>query len=229
MRASVQYHDGMPHRIRLTLLLTLCCATALFAAAPPIDNDQVRVVTANDQPHHRGAPHQHPFNRVMIYLDAGRQEIVSADGKKTILEFQPGDVKWSPATGMHTSEVVSDHAVRILEIELKKAGDPTKTADCPLHPLRAAPQQAKLEFENAQVRVFRVKVAPHGTLPMHEHVVNKISVNLLPVHERITTAAGQATEINETVPTPLFGGPVKHREENLSDTPMETLVIELKN
>jgi hypothetical protein len=221
----------MPSRTRHSILLIapLFAASWLFAAGPVIENDQVRVVMANDQPHHKGAPHQHGVNRVMIYLDAGRQEIVSADGKKTVLEFQPGEVKWSPATGMHTSEVVSDQPVRILEIELKKPGDPKKTADCPLHPLHAAPQQAKLEFENEQVRVFRVKVAAHGTLPLHEHVVNKIAVNVLPVNERITTAAGQVSMVKETVTAATWGGPVKHREENLSDTPMETLVIELKN
>jgi hypothetical protein len=130
---------------------------------------------------------------------------------------------------MHTSEVVTDRPVRILEIELKRPGDPKKTADCPLHPLHVAPQQARLEFENEQVRVFRVKVAGHENLPMHEHVVNKIAVNVLPVNERITTASGQINLIKEEMVTPIWGGPVKHREENLGEGPMETLVIELKN
>jgi len=221
----------MPNRTRYWIcsIAPLFAVSALFAAGPLIENDQVRVVMANDQPHHRGAPHQHAVNRVMIYLDAGRQEIVSADGKRTVLEFQPGEVKWSPATGMHTSEVVTEHPVRILEIELKKPGDPAKTADCAMHPLHVAPEQAKFEFENEQVRVFRVKVAGHGTLPLHEHVVNKIAVNVLPVNERITTASGQVSLIREEVTTAIWGGPVKHREENLSDTPLETLVIELKN
>jgi hypothetical protein len=207
----------------------LFAAASLFGAGPLIDNDQVRVVMALDQPHHKGAPHQHAVNRVMIYLDGGRQEIVSADGKKTILEFHPGDVKWSPATGTHTSEVVTDHTVRILEIELKKSGDPAKSAECPLHPLHTAPEQARLEFENEQVRVFRVKVAPHGKLPMHEHVVNKIAVNLGPANDRITTADGKVTVLKEAETIATWGGPVKHREENLSDSPMETLVIELRN
>jgi hypothetical protein len=221
----------MPSRLRhsLCLIAPLFVAASLFAADPLIDNDQVRVVMANDAPHHKGAPHQHAVNRVMIYLDAGRQEIVSADGKKTILDFHPGEVKWSPAAGTHTSEVVSDHPVRILEIELKKAGDPSKTADCALHPLHVAPQQATLEFENAQVRVFRVKAGPHGTMPMHEHVVNKIAVNLGPLNERITTASGQVILLKEAAPTATWGGPAKHSEENLGDTPMEALVIELKN
>ena len=130
---------------------------------------------------------------------------------------------------MHTSEVVTDHAVRILEIELKKPGDPEKTADCPLDPLHSAPQQAKLELENEQVRVFRVKVAGYNTLPLHEHVVNKIAVNVLPVNERITTEGGQVSMVKEAATTATWGGPVKHREQNPSGTPIETLVIELKN
>src|SRR5271163_2073828 len=38
---------------------------------PPIDNDQVRVIKALDQPHKKGALHEHKLNRVMIYLQAG--------------------------------------------------------------------------------------------------------------------------------------------------------------
>jgi quercetin dioxygenase-like cupin family protein len=219
----------MPRRLRHTIPLALCCAAAAFAAPPMLENGQVRVTMAHDQPHRRGAPHQHPLNRVMIYLDAGRQEIVTADGRKTVLEFQPGDVKWSPSVGTHTSEVVSDGPVRIVEIELKQPGNPAKSADCPLHPLHAAPGQAKLEFENAQVRVYRVKIPPHGTLPMHEHVVNKIAVNLTPVDERVTTAAGQVSTVREAETAAMWGGPVKHREENLSGAPIETIVVELKN
>jgi quercetin dioxygenase-like cupin family protein len=215
---------------RLPRYLILLPAIALAAGAQTlIDNGQVRVLKVTDQPHERHAPHQHPYNRVMIYLAAGRQEIVAADGKKTILEFHPGEVKWSPATGMHTSEVVSGAPVGIIEIEIKKPGDPGKTADCPLHPLRVAPRQATLEFENDQVRVFRVKTGPRGTMPMHEHVVNKVSVNLTPLDERITTAAGQADTVKHSEPTATWGGPVKHREENLSEAPMEAIVVELKN
>ena len=47
--------------------------------------------------------------------------------------------------------------------------------------------------------------------------------------ERVTTAAGKVSLAKEEVTTAVWGGPVKHREENLSDTAMETLVIELKN
>ena len=84
-------------------------------------------------------------------------------------------------------------------------------------------------IENDQVRVFRVKLAPHGTLAMHEHVVNKIVVNLMPMHERVTTATGQEDVVDHAETTAAWGGPVKHREQNLAATAMDSLVIELKN
>jgi quercetin dioxygenase-like cupin family protein len=205
---------------------------ALSLAAGPetlIDNRQARVQQVTDQPHVRTALHSHPLNRVMIYLDGGRQEIVTSEGVKTVQNYRPGEVRWSPASDMHTSEVVSAAPIRIIEIELKKTGKLDNSADCPLHPLHVAAEQATLEFENDQVRVFRVKLAPHGTLAMHEHVVNKIVVNLMPMHERVTTATGQEDVVDHAETTAAWGGPVKHREQNLAATAMDSLVIELKN
>ncbi len=217
----------MPRLPRYLVLLPAIAGA--LGAQTLIDNDQVRVLKVTDQPHQRHALHQHPFNRVMIYLNAGRQEIVTADGKKTILEFRPGEVKWSPASGMHTSEIVSGEPVGIIEIEIKKPGDPAKTADCPMHPLRVAPRLATRELENRQVLVYRVKYGPHGTLPMHEHVLSKVAVNLTPLDERLTTEGGQVSLVKQAAPTATWGGPVKHREENLGDSPIEAIVVEVKN
>src|SRR5580704_16312645 len=91
-------------------LAGLSVAAALFAQTPAthtpptLENDQVRVLTAHDEPHVKHGLHEHKLNRVMIYLNAGEQDIITQDGKKTTLKVRPGDVKWSPSTGMHTSE-----------------------------------------------------------------------------------------------------------------------------
>src|SRR5947209_16735134 len=89
--------------------------------APLIDNDQVRVLKVTDQPHAKGKPHEHKVNRVMIYLQPGTQEI-TADGKKTVQHWKAGEVRWSPATGTHVSELTSDAPVTIIEVEVKKEG-----------------------------------------------------------------------------------------------------------
>ena len=38
-----------------------------------------------------------------------------------------------------------------------------------MDPLKIDSKHYKLEFENDQVRVFRVHIGPHESTPMHEH------------------------------------------------------------
>ena len=90
----------------------------------PIDNEQVKVVQVNEAPHVKTKLHQHKVNRVMIYLEAGRQTINYQDGHQVVLNWTAGEPKWSPASGMHIAEIVSDKPVTIVEIELKKPGSP---------------------------------------------------------------------------------------------------------
>ena len=80
-------------RFHRLFLLGPSVAACLFAQTPPaIDNDQVRALTAHDEPHVKHALHEHKLNRVMVYLTAGEQDIITQDGKKTTLKFKPGDV-----------------------------------------------------------------------------------------------------------------------------------------
>src|ERR1035438_10166934 len=132
---------GYHRRMRiLALPVAVLISGGLLAQTPAtIDNDQAHVVVAHDQPHKKGAPHQHKLDRVMIYLQAGRQDITPVGGKTNTLEWQAGGVKWSPASGMHTSEVVSDNPVTMVEIEVKKPGDPSKAITTPLDPLKVDP------------------------------------------------------------------------------------------
>src|SRR3954447_11718899 len=155
----------MRHPIRHTLLLL---ATVLAAGAQTlVDNDQVRVLKVIDQPHVKTQPHEHKINRVMVYLNAGKQEFVSA-GKTTPVQYKAGEVLWSPMSGTHVAEVVSAEPVGIVEVELKKAADPTKTPKTALDPLAVDRKHYHLEFENPQVRVVRVHLGPHESAPLHE-------------------------------------------------------------
>jgi uncharacterized RmlC-like cupin family protein len=173
--------------------------------------------------------HRHEFNRVMIYLQPGRQVIEQQSGERTTLAWKAGEVKWSPAGGMHTSEIVSDAPVEIVEVEIKKPGDPAKTVNTALDPLKVAPTNYQLEFENSQVRVVRVRIAPHGKVPMHEHVLNRVVVYLTGQNSSMTTPDGKVETAQHQAAGASWGGPVKHREENLKDTPFEAVVVELKN
>ena len=212
-----------------TLLLAMAAGLSGQGPQVPIDNDQVRVVKVTDQPHVKGKLHEHKINRVMIYLTSGRQEITPEGGKPTVQEFKPGEVKWSPARGMHTSEITSDQPLTVVEVELKKPADPAKKANGPLDPVKVDPKDYKVEFENSQVRVVRVKIAAHGKVPMHEHLLNRVVVYLTDQNGAMTTPDGKTDAAQHKAGEVSWGPPAKHSEENLRDGAFEAVVVELKN
>jgi quercetin dioxygenase-like cupin family protein len=218
------------HSVRFLALL-IAGGASLFAqgAATPIENDQVRVIQVTDQPHAKTSPHEHKLNRVMIYLTAGRQEITPQGGKAAVLKYKAGEVKWSPAGGMHVSEVISSAPVRIVEVEIKKEGDPGKAVKTALDPLKVDPKDYKLEFENSQVRVIRVRFPPHHAVPLHEHLLNRVVVYITDQNGRMTTPDGKVDTAQHKAGEASWGAPVKHQEENMSDKAFEAVVVELKS
>jgi hypothetical protein len=208
----------------------LAIAVCLPAQTPPtLENDQASVILANQQPHVKTALHEHKWNRVMVYLSAGEQEIVSQDGKTTTVKFKAGEVGWSPVSGMHTSEVISSAPVKMIEVEVKKPGNPSKTASGPLDPVKRSPKAYTVEFENGQVRVLRVKLGPHESLPLHEHILNRAVIYLTDEHCRIVAADGKPDEGRHKPGDVIWAGPAKHTEANLLDTPVEAIVVEFKS
>jgi len=209
----------------------LFAATAVFAAetvTTPIDNDQVKVLSVLVQPHEKTRLHQHKVNRVMIYLMAGTQDINYQDTGKTVLQFKAGEAKWSPAGGMHIAEITSPNAVGIIEVELKKPGSGKIAGASPLDPVKIDPKHYKVDFENDQVRVLRVRFGPHEMAPLHEHSLNRVVVYLADQNFRITSADGTVEMQHHKRGEVSWGGPTKHKEENLNDKPMEVAVVELK-
>jgi uncharacterized RmlC-like cupin family protein len=187
------------------------------------------VIKALDQPHAKGQPHEHKLNRVMIYLTPGRQEITPQGGKTAVLEFKAGDVKWSPASGMHVSQITSDQPVTIVEVELKKPGGSDKKVSAALDPVKVDPKDYKVEFENSQVRVVRVKIGAHQKVPLHEHTLNRLVVYLTDQNGTMTTPDGKVDTAQHKAGEVSWAGPAKHQEENLRDGPFEAVVVEFKN
>ena len=212
--------------MRFAYLLLL--SAPLFAQRTiPVDNEYVRVLSVVDQPTGKpGAPHEHTMNRVMIYLDAGHQRVRYADGRVSDLRFQPGDVKWSPGGGMHTSENAGGKPFRLVEVELKKPGGPFQPPK--LDPLKVAPANYKVLLDNEHVRVLRAKLDPRQKLPLHEHARNRVAVYLTAQRVLSTPETGQPTELKAAPFDVRFSAPLKHAEENLSNELMEVLLVELK-
>lgn len=136
----------------LLVVSSLALVSLLIAQpkAPPIENEFVRVVMATDQPATKPGPlHEHKQNRVMIYLDSGDIQIKHADGRIENQHWKAGDIAWSPASGMHTSQNVSSKPVRIVEIELRNTGG------------GAAKAVPSAILDNAQTLVYRAE-KPRG-------------------------------------------------------------------
>jgi hypothetical protein len=116
-----------------------------------------------------------------------------------------------------------------MDIGIKEPGDPDKVVSTALDPLRVDPTGHKLEFENSQVRVIRVKIGPRGSVPMHEYLRSRVIFYFTDLNVRETSPDGKVQVTRHKAGDFSWDGPAKHKVENLSDQPLEALVVEVKN
>src|SRR3954470_23754196 len=130
------------------------------AITPRLDTAQARVIVATLQPRTPSiAKNGHATDRVLIYLDDGVMTRKEGEQSATV-EFHRGDVRWRPSSGPYIAENISDHPIRILEVDLK--GPPAGPATASkLDPAAVDAKHYKVEFENEHVRVLRVHYGPH--------------------------------------------------------------------
>jgi hypothetical protein len=169
--------------------------------SPRLDTPQVRVIVATLQPRTPAdAKNGHATDRVLIYLDDGL--MTRTEGNQTTkIEFHRGDVRWRPA-------------IRILEIDLKgPAAGPAPVSK--LDPVKTDPKHYKVEFENEHVRVLRIHFGPHEKGETHEHILNRVVLNLN------NQTSGKADDVR-------IAGAATHAEENTSDQHADRIAVELK-
>lgn len=212
-----------------SILFCYALAAGLNAQSTIVhENDQVRVVKVTAQPNQKTRLHDHKMNRVMVYLQPGKQNTDFQDGRRLVTNWKAGEALWSPAGGMHTAEIFSPTPVTIAEIELKNKGTATKAGASPLDPVKVDPKHYKVEMENDQVRILRVKIGPHETAPLHEHSLTRVVVYLTDQDFKVTAADGKVELPKHKSGDISVSGLAKHKEENLSGQPFEVLVVELK-
>jgi uncharacterized RmlC-like cupin family protein len=213
------------------VLLTAALGLALSAQSSNtvIENDQVKVLKVMVEPKHKTRLHEHKVNRVMIYLQPGKQTIAYQDGKNSELNWRAGEAKWSPASGMHIAEITSNQPVEIVEVELKKPAGSKSVPNTPLDPVKVDPKHYKVELDNEQVRVLRVHIGAGESTPVHEHSLNRVVTYLSDQKFRVTAADGKVENVTHKAGDVSWGSQAKHKEENLSDKAFEVVVVELKN
>ena len=210
------------------LFFTTAATLLAQAVSVPIENEKVKVVKVTQAPHNKTKLHKHDMNRVMIYLQPGKQDFEYQGAKPVTVNWKAGQALWSPAAGMHIAEIVSDNPVTIVELELKNKGVKEKVKGAATDPLKIDPKHYKVEFENDQVRVIRVKIGPKQSVPMHEHSLDRIVVYITDQDFKVTGADGKEVMAKHKAGDVGFSTPSTHKEENLSDKPFEIVVVELK-
>ena len=116
-----------------------------------------------------------------------------------------------------------------MDVGIKKPGYPGQVVVTALDPLQVDPKDFKLEFENSQVRVLRLKIAPRQSVPMHEYLLNHVVFYLTDQNVRSTSPDGKSEVTRHKAGDFSWDGPTKHKVENLSDAPFEALVVEVRN
>jgi hypothetical protein len=91
----------------------------------------------------------------------------------------------------------------------------------------AAQDPYKLEIDNQWVRVLRMKQAPHEKTPLLQHPATVI-VSLTDSHQKFIAANGKATEVVRKAGEVSYLTSSTRAEENISDQPLEEIVVELK-
>lgn len=96
-------------------------------------------------------------------------------------------------------------------------------------PVKVDPNHFKVEINNSRVRVIRYTLAPHETTAVHEHLRPHVEVQLTDSTEKTSVVGGKETTVQHKAGQVDWEGVVhKHTNENVGDTPIETIVIELK-
>ena len=134
--------------------------------------------------------------------------------KPQTIEFHRGDVRWRPASGAYVAENISDHPIRIMEIDLKgKPAGPAPVSK--LDPTVVDAKHYKVELENDQVRILRVHYDPHDKGERHEHILNRVVLYLN------DQPGAKQDEVR-------LSGAGTHTEQNAGDTPADRIAVEIK-
>ena len=94
--------------------------------------------------------------------------------------------------------------------------------------VKADPKHYTVEFENDKVRIIRIKYGPGEKSVMHTHGPH-VAILLTENENRMTMADGTSIEETTVPGTAQWSDETEHLPENLSDHPLEVVLVELKD
>ncbi len=91
----------------------------------------------------------------------------------------------------------------------------------------AVREHGTIDFENDAVRVLRFKYGPNDEYMRHEHIEG-VLIFLSDHRIRVTYPDGKTVETTAKAGNTLWDTGIKYLPENLSDRPMELMLVEMK-
>src|ERR1700682_1954984 len=95
-------------------------------------------------------------------------------------------------------------------------------------PVKVDAKHYKVEFENDQVRVLRIKYGPHEKSVMHGHPAS-VAVFLTDGTVKFTLPDGKTNYIDVKEGRVQWEAGSQHLPENVGDKPFELILVELKD
>jgi quercetin dioxygenase-like cupin family protein len=201
-----------------------------------VENQWVRVIREHMGPNEKMPMHQHPGpGAVIVFLTDRHNRLTAPDGTSQELRNRAGDLMWSmPST--HRGENLTSNQFEAVQIEPRQPSKPPagkSASPAPPDKLDATvvdPQHYHVELENEYVRVIRVNIGPHEKLRLHTHPdTGAVLVHLTDQNLRLTLADGTVRDSRYTAKQVRWVEPgVAHQDENVSDSPLRFIRIELK-
>ena len=118
---------------------------------------------------------------------------------------------------MRLPYLLSSAAICLFSVTIASAQDAVKVD----------PKHYKVETENAQVRVVRVHYGPHEKSVMHSHPA-LVAVYLSDGSVRMHKPDGTVQEAQAKNGQAVYMPPEVHNPENIGDTPLDLILVELK-
>jgi beta-alanine degradation protein BauB len=89
------------------------------------------------------------------------------------------------------------------------------------------------QFENEHVKVWRSIISPNVPLPLHRHEYGRVIIALqggtMKIEEQTGASETQVWETGKAYWLPANPPNTMHRDINVSDRPIEVMVVEVKN
>jgi quercetin dioxygenase-like cupin family protein len=210
--------------------VSIVFSVPLFAATREVivDNAKVRVVQVLIEPGETTEIDSPDRERVVVWLQKGSAETILPGGKSINNTWKQNGDQWEPAGSSHPIRLKGSDPVTAIVVELKSKGDARRAPASPQNPWIVDPKHYKIEFENHDVRVTRVKIGPNESTPLHEHSLDRVVVYLMPLNFQIDPEGKPSEHSVQKAGAVVWGGPARHTEHNLSDKGFEAVVVEPK-